>query len=60
MNESGKPAPSPKPAVYKSKKQIKEAWAKLHLEDPDRKTSRPEHEALNEIYEDDLFGLGNE
>lgn len=60
MSETGKPVPQKKPAVYKSKKQIKEAWAKLHLEDPDRKTPAPEQEALNKIYEDDLFGLGNE
>ncbi len=60
MNKNGKPAPTPKPALYKSKKQIKEAWAKLHLEDPNRKTPDPEQEALNEIYKDDLFGLGNE
>ena len=60
MSETGKPAPSPKPAAYKSKKQIKEALAKLNIEDPDRKIPDPEQEALNEIYEDDLFGLGNE
>ena len=60
MSETGKPTPSEKPRIYKSKKQIKEAWAKLDLEDPDRKTPSPEQEALNEIYEDDLFGLGNE
>jgi len=60
MNETGKQTPSEKPTIYKSKKQIKEAWAKLHLEDPDRKTPAPEQEALNKIYEDDLFGLGNE
>ena len=60
MSETGKQIPSDKPPVYKSKKQIKEAWAKLNLEDPDRKTPDPKQEALNEIYEDDLFGLGNE
>ena len=60
MTESKKPDPAKKPVVYKSKKQIKEAWAKLDLEDPDRKTPDPKQEALNEIYEDDLFGLGNE
>ena len=60
MSETDKPAPSPKPAAYKNKKQIKEAWAKLNIEDPDRKIPDPEQAALNEIYEDDLFGLGNE
>ena len=60
MSETDKPTPSQKPAAYKSKKQIKEAWAKLNIEDPDRKIPDPEQEALNEIYEDDLFGLGNE
>ena len=60
MSETEKPAPSPKPAIYKSKKQIKEAWAKLNLEEPGRKTPDPEQEALNEIFDDDLFGLGNE
>ena len=60
MSETNKPAPSQKPATYKSKKQIKEAWAKLNLEDPDLKAPGPEQEALNEIYKDDLFGLGNE
>ena len=54
------PSPLQRPATYKSKKQIKEAWAKLNIEDPDLKTPDPEQEALNEIYEDDLFGLGNE
>ncbi len=60
MSETGKPGPSEKPAIYKSKKQIKEAWAKLDIEDPDLKIPAPEQAALNEIYEDDLSGLGNE
>jgi len=60
MNEFEKPAPAKKPVVYKSKKQIKEAWAKLHLANPDLKVLDPDQEALKEIYDDDLFGLGNE
>ena len=60
MSETGKPASSEKPATYKSKKQIKEAWAKLNIEDPDLKVPDAKQEALNEIYKDDLFGLGNE
>ena len=60
MSDTGNQTPPEKPVVYKSKKQIKEAWAKLDLENPDLKTLDPEQEALNEIYEDDLFGLGNE
>ena len=60
MSETGKPPPAKKPSAYKSKKQIKEAWAKLKIEDPDLKPPNADQEALNEIYEDDLFGLGNE
>ena len=47
--------------AFKSKKQIKEEWAKLKLPDLDD-TEEPteEHSTLDEIYQDDIHGLGNE
>jgi hypothetical protein len=47
--------------AFKSKKQIKKEWAKLDLPDLD-KSQEPteEHSALEEIYQDDIHGLGNE
>jgi len=55
------PSPSKRPVAFKSKKQMKEEWAKLDLPDLD-KTQAPseEHSALDEIYHDDVHGMGNE
>jgi len=55
------PSPSKRPVAFKSKKQMKEEWAKLDLPDLD-KTQVPseEHSALDEIYHDDVHGMGNE
>ena len=55
------PPPSKRPVAFKSKKQMKEEWAKLDLPDLD-KTQVPseEHSALDEIYHDDVHGMGNE
>lgn len=54
--------PEKRPVAFKSKKQIKEEWAKLDLPDLDKDTKEPteEHSALDEIYQDDIHGLGNE
>lgn len=53
--------PEKRPVIFKSKKQIKQEWAKLDLSDLENsKPPTEEHEALNEIYQDDLHGLGNE
>jgi hypothetical protein len=61
MNEPETQPPEKRPVTFKSKKQIKEEWAKLDLPDLD-KTKKPteEHSALDEIYQDDIHGLGNE
>ena len=61
MNEAEIPPPHKRPVVFKSKKQIREEWAKLDLPDLDA-TEEPneEHSALDAIYQDDIHGLGNE
>jgi hypothetical protein len=61
MNEQGTSPPQKRPVAFKSKKQIKEEWAKLDLPDLDKaKVPNEEHSALDEIYQDDIHGLGNE
>jgi len=61
MDKQGTPPPQKRPVVFKSKKQIKEEWAKLDLPDlGEPKTLSEEHSALDEIYNDDVQGLGNE
>ncbi len=61
MSEQGTPPPQKRPVAFKSKKQMKEEWAKLDLPDLEG-TEEPteEHSALDEIYHDDVHGLGNE
>ena len=61
MDEQETSPPQKRPVVFKSKKQIKEEWAKLNLPDLN-KAEKPseEHSALDEIYHDDVQGLGNE
>ena len=61
MDKPETPPSKKRPVVFKSKKQMKEEWAKLDLPDLD-KTEVPteEHSALDEIYQDDIHGLGNE
>ena len=61
MSKQETPPPQKRPVAFKSKKQMKEEWAKLNLPDLD-KTEVPteEHSALDEIYQDDIHGLGNE
>jgi hypothetical protein len=61
MNDKETPPPPKRPVVFKSKKQIKEEWAKLDLPDLDKtKIPTEEHSALDEIFHDDIHGLGNE
>ena len=62
MSEPENPTPpNRKPVVFKSKKQIKEQWAKLDLSELENPTPpSEEHTALSELYQDDLHGLGNE
>ncbi len=61
MNEPETPPPHKRPVVFKSKKQIKEEWAKLNLPDlEDNEEPTEEHSALHELYQDDIQGLGNE
>ena len=61
MNEQEIPPPQKHPVAFKSKKQIKEEWAKLDLPDlDDTEAPTEEHSALDEIYQDDIHGLGNE
>ena len=53
--------PEKRSVAFKSKKQMKEEWAKLDLPDLDKaKEPTEEHSALDEIYHDDIDGLGNE
>ena len=61
MNEQDALPPEKRPVAFKSKKQIKEEWAKLDLPDlEDQQEPTEEHSALDEIYQDDIHGLGNE
>ena len=61
MSELELPPPDKKPVYFKSKKQIREEWAKLDLPElEDTETPTEEHSALDELYQDDLHGLGNE
>ena len=61
MNEPETPPPDKRPVLFKSKKQMKEEWAKLDLPDLEN-TQAPtaEQTELDAIYQDDLNGLGNE
>jgi hypothetical protein len=53
--------PQKRPVAFKSKKQMKEEWAKLDLPNLDKtKVPTEEHSALDELYQDDIHGLGNE
>jgi len=61
MNEKETPPPQKRSVVFKSKKQMKEEWAKLDLPElEDTTVPTEEHSALDEIYHDDINGLGNE
>ena len=62
MTKQNTPHPEKRPVAFKSKKQIREEWAKLDLPDLDEESKEPteEHSALDEIYQDDIHGLGNE
>ena len=61
MDEQEIPLPQKRPVAFKSKKQIREEWAKLDLPDlDDTREPTEEHSALDEIYQDDIHGLGNE
>jgi len=59
MSESE--TPPKRPVIFKSKKKIREEWAKLDLSVLDEsKGPTEEHSALEELYQDDVHGLGNE
>ncbi len=61
MNEPETPPPDKRPVLFKSKKQMKEEWAKLDLPDLENTQAPTEDQTvLDEIYQDDLNGLGNE
>ena len=61
MSEPETPPPDKRPVLFKSKKQMKKEWAKLALPDLEKTTApTAEQTALDEIYQDDLNGLGNE
>lgn len=61
MDKQGTPPPEKHPVAFKSKKQMKEEWAKLDLSDLENtKEPTEEHSALDELYQDDINGLGNE
>ena len=61
MDSQETPPPRKRPVAFKSKKQMKEEWAKLDLPDLDKpEAPSEEHSALDEIYHDDVHGLGNE
>lgn len=53
--------PDPRNTVYyHSKSRIKKEWAKLGLDELENPPPSEEALTLHELYEDDLFGLGNE
>ncbi|CAI2719706.1 hypothetical protein [Nitrospina watsonii] len=58
--EHNEAAPNQRTVHYLSKTQIKKEWAKLDLDDLEKPPPSEEALTLNELYEDDLFGLGNE
>ncbi len=61
MNENDSPRPPKSPVAFKSKKQMKKEWAKLDLPDlENNETPTEEHAALDELYQEDIHGLGNE
>ena len=61
MSDQETSPPEKRPVAFKSKKQMKEEWAKLDLPDLENtKEPTEEHSALDEIYQDDIHGLGNE
>jgi hypothetical protein len=62
MDDQESLPPQKRPVAFKSKKQMKEEWAKLDLPDLDETVAPPseEHSALDELYQDDINGLGNE
>jgi len=61
MDKQQTPPPQKRPVVFKSKKQMKKEWAKLDLSGlDDTEVPSEEHSALDELYQDDLYGLGNE
>ena len=61
MDEQQTPPPQKRSVAFKSKKQMKEEWAKLDLSDLEgTKVPSEEHSALDEIYHDDVHDLGNE
>ncbi len=61
MDAHETPPPRKRPVAFKSKKQMKEEWAKLNLPDLEKtKVPTEEHAALDELYHDDINGLGNE
>lgn len=61
MDAHETPPPRKRPVAFKSKKQMKEEWAKLNLPDLEKtKVPTEEHSALDELYHDDINGLGNE
>ncbi len=45
---------------YHSKTRIKKKWETLGLDELDRPPEKEEDSTLNELYDDDLYGLGNE
>ncbi len=51
--------PTPKRPFYFSKTRIKEKWAQLDI-DLEKEPANENQNALDELYQDDLFGLGNE
>ena len=61
MDDQESLPPQKRPVTFKSKKQMKDEWAKLNLPDLDKaKAPSEEHSALDELYQDDINGLGNE
>ena len=53
-------APDKHKVPYLSKTRIKKKGEKLGLDNTPRPPQSEEESTLNELYEDDLFGLGNE
>lgn len=60
MPKPKEPPPEENRVPYLSKSRIKKKWATLGIDDLDRPPEKEEDSTLNELYDDDTNGLGNE
>ena len=61
MTEEKKgPPPQENSVPYHSKTRIKKKWEKLGIDELDRPPKKEEDSSLEDLYDDDTNGLGNE